>query len=73
MLWMWSPPPSCSTVKEWVKLRKVGRESLGDDTCPGHLSEAVTFETIQLVEVELLCAGWSCQKHLFWESLKNIC
>lgn len=46
--------PSYSTVKEWAKLFKLGRESLEDDPRPGRPLEAVTSETIQLVESELL-------------------
>jgi transposase len=46
--------PSYSTVKEWAKLFKMDRESLKYDSCSRRPEEAVTPETIELVELELL-------------------
>lgn len=46
--------PSYSTVKEWAKLFKLGRETLEDDPRSGRPAEAVTPEMIDLVDVELL-------------------
>jgi histone-lysine N-methyltransferase SETMAR len=43
-------PPSYSTVKEWAKQFRLGRESTEDDPCQGRPAEALTPETTALVQ-----------------------
>lgn len=45
-----------STVKEWPKSFKLGRESLNGEPHPSRPLEAVTSEIIQLVEAEVVSA-----------------
>jgi hypothetical protein len=46
--------PSYLTVKEWAKQFHLGRESIEDDPCQGRPAEALTPETIALVQEEVL-------------------
>lgn len=42
--------PSYSTVKEWAKQFRLGRESIEDELRPGRPSEAITDENIKFLE-----------------------
>jgi transposase len=46
--------PSYSTVKEWAKQFCLGRESIEDDPRQGRPVEALTHETIALVQEEVI-------------------
>jgi histone-lysine N-methyltransferase SETMAR len=46
--------PSYSTVKEWAKQFRLGRESIEDDPRQGRPAEAVTDESIKIVKKEVL-------------------
>ena len=47
--------PSYSTVKEWAKQFRLGRESVEDELRQGRPVEVVTEENIRLIEEQLLC------------------
>ena len=46
--------PTYSTVKEWVKQFRLGRECVEDEPCEGRPVEVVTEENIRCIEEELL-------------------
>ncbi|XP_046976469.1 histone-lysine N-methyltransferase SETMAR-like [Vanessa cardui] len=46
--------PSYSTVKEWAKQFRLGRQSIEDEPRPGRPSKAITDENIQFVEEKVL-------------------
>ena len=46
--------PSYSTVKEWAKQFRLGRESIKDEPHEGRPLEVVTEENIRCIEEELL-------------------
>jgi len=50
--------PSYSTVKEWAKHFRLGRESVEDEPCEGRPMEVVTEENIRCIEKDLLSDRW---------------